>query len=316
MNGSVSAIIPTYNGAAWVGEALASVVAQSRMPLELIVVDDASTDDTLAIVERETAKAPFPVAIERLARNSGGPALPLNVALGRIRGDYVAVLDQDDVWLSDKLRLECGLLDEYPDCGFAFGLSADLNAPEVMLQQASLLTDLNPDRLPERSARKLPGRLALRHLLERGNYVLGFPGFTFRRACIADRKQLDAALRIGADYDLLCWLCLQGPVAFDPRLHYLRRYHARNMSGAERAMLRDLNAVRKRYLALAPELVEEIGPGSPLWRDLEGRWRWPAPREWAGRFGQAGRRWAENWLPSGAYGALKRAYRGWRPRHD
>lgn len=109
---SVSVIIPCYNRAHTIGEAIASVRAQTRSPLELIVVDDASSDNSTEIAERAGAR------VIRLAKNSGN-ATARNVGIRAASGDAIASLDSDDYWEPHHLATVAGLLDAYPDAGVA-----------------------------------------------------------------------------------------------------------------------------------------------------------------------------------------------------
>src|SRR5436309_2618216 len=101
---SVSVIIPTYNGTAFVRGALESVWAQTMPPLEILVVDDASTDGTPSFVASLIAESPVPLRCLQLAQNSGGPARPMNLGIAQARGEFIAILDQDDIWLPHKLQ--------------------------------------------------------------------------------------------------------------------------------------------------------------------------------------------------------------------
>ena len=97
-----SVALATYNGARHLQEQLDSLARQTLLPSELVVRDDGSTDDTLAIVEAFARTAPFPVHAERNAVNLGWGPNFLSAALA-CQGDVVAFCDQDDVWLPGKL---------------------------------------------------------------------------------------------------------------------------------------------------------------------------------------------------------------------
>lgn len=98
----VSVIVPTYNAAEYLDAALAGVAAQSRPPDEVVVLDDASLDDTVAVAERW--EAVLPLTIVRLPQNVGlGAARRL--AIERSTGDLLALLDADDYWLPDHLEV-------------------------------------------------------------------------------------------------------------------------------------------------------------------------------------------------------------------
>jgi hypothetical protein len=96
----------TYNGARYVGAQLASVAEQTRAPGELVVCDDCSTDETAAIVREFASRAPFPVRLHVNEQNLGSTK-NFERAVSLCGGELIALSDQDDVWLQDKLaRLE------------------------------------------------------------------------------------------------------------------------------------------------------------------------------------------------------------------
>ncbi len=105
----VSVIIPTYNRAAWVAEAAASVLAQTFRDFELLVVDDGSTDATLE------ALAPFAGRLILLKRRRNrGVAAARNLGIAAAQGEWLAFLDSDDLWLKDRLARQVAYLKEHP----------------------------------------------------------------------------------------------------------------------------------------------------------------------------------------------------------
>ena len=92
MNGSISVVIPTYNAARFLRETLESVCAQRRLPEEIVVVDDASTDATADTVRQFARGAPLPLHLQVLPKNSGGPSLPTNVGLESAKGEFIAAV--------------------------------------------------------------------------------------------------------------------------------------------------------------------------------------------------------------------------------
>ena len=110
----VSVIITTYNRAELLVEAIESVMAQTYVDYELIVADDASTDDTAQRVKTFGARVHYlPLA------HSGRPEVARNRAISQARGNYIAFLDDDDLWREDKLVRQVAALDT-SDAGFAF----------------------------------------------------------------------------------------------------------------------------------------------------------------------------------------------------
>jgi hypothetical protein len=93
----------TYNGAAYLAEQLQSIAAQDRLPDELVVCDDASTDDTAAIIRSFTSHAPFDVRVNVNEQNLGSTA-NFAKAVSLCRGEIVFLADQDDLWMPHKVR--------------------------------------------------------------------------------------------------------------------------------------------------------------------------------------------------------------------
>ena len=99
----LSVILANYNGARFLAETLASVAAQTRVPDELVVVDDASTDDSVGVIERAFTGATFPTRLIRHDRNRG-QAAGFNTGAAAVTGELVCLLDSDDLWLPRKLE--------------------------------------------------------------------------------------------------------------------------------------------------------------------------------------------------------------------
>jgi glycosyltransferase involved in cell wall biosynthesis len=110
MTDTISVIIPTYNSEKFISQALDSVFKQTRRPMEVLVVDDASTDGTCELVTALAQSAPVRLRLCRLSNNSGGPARPLNVGIGQATGALIATLDHDDLMLPEKLALQVACL--------------------------------------------------------------------------------------------------------------------------------------------------------------------------------------------------------------
>ncbi len=111
----VSVIIPAYNAGPYVGEAVASVLAQQVADLEVIVVDDASTDDTAQVVSAITDPR---VHLVRMAK--GGVGAARNKGMELARGQFIAFLDADDRWAAGKLNRQLAILQSEPEVGFVF----------------------------------------------------------------------------------------------------------------------------------------------------------------------------------------------------
>jgi hypothetical protein len=106
---TVSVVMATYNGADFLAEQLKSLAAQSRLPDELVVSDDGSSDATRDIVDRFADHAPFPVVVRQNLQRLGYGENFLSAA-GLATGDYIAFCDQDDVWRPNKIAVSLAQL--------------------------------------------------------------------------------------------------------------------------------------------------------------------------------------------------------------
>lgn len=124
----VSTIIPTFNRSQFVCEAIDSVLAQSHPVDEIIVIDDGSTDDT-----QEKLNS-YLDTIKYIKQPNGGPGAARNRGLKEATGDIIALLDSDDLWVSNKIEVQLRFFREHPKIDFLFGNMAsytDSNAPEI-----------------------------------------------------------------------------------------------------------------------------------------------------------------------------------------
>ena len=107
----VSVVIPAYRCSATIGAAIKSVLAQTRLPDEIIVVDDGSPDDL------DAALVPFEGRIRLLRKSNGGAASARNMGIDACTGDFVAFLDSDDLWHPGKLASQLAVFQKHPQVG-------------------------------------------------------------------------------------------------------------------------------------------------------------------------------------------------------
>ena len=113
MNTTVTVVIPVHNGASTIAAALDSALHQTRKPTEIIVVDDASTDATVEMVERTMSNSPIPVRLLSATTNQG-PSVARNLGWDAASGDLIAFLDADDVWHPQKLEIQVPIMESTP----------------------------------------------------------------------------------------------------------------------------------------------------------------------------------------------------------
>lgn len=114
-----SVIIPCHNSQEYIASAIKSVVEQTLQEWELLVVDDASEDDTSLIVQ-DFLKKDERIKYVKLDIPSGSPAMPRNEGVKCAKGRYIAFLDSDDVWLPNKLEHQLSMFEKYKDMAICF----------------------------------------------------------------------------------------------------------------------------------------------------------------------------------------------------
>ncbi len=181
----VSVIIPTFNRAGFLRESLTSVLAQTRPPLEVIVVDDGSSDETPAVVQG------FGRDVVYVRKDNGGKAAAINLALPRARGDYLWFFDDDDVALPDSIERRLGVLLARPELGWIFS--------------AYYFGVTGPNGEIVRGARKWLTVSSSRAVWVRLLMECFFPlqGCLVRRECFAEIGNFDESLWRSQDYDML-----------------------------------------------------------------------------------------------------------------
>ena len=121
----VSVIIPVYNGEKYLAEAIESVLAQTYRPIEVIVVDDGSTDGSADVAK---GFVPF---VQYCFQPNGGTGAARNLGIDLALGSFFAFLDADDVWVKDKLTLQMATFDANPDVDIVFGHVQQFHSPEL-----------------------------------------------------------------------------------------------------------------------------------------------------------------------------------------
>jgi glycosyltransferase involved in cell wall biosynthesis len=121
----ISCIVPVYNGERYLREALDSIFAQTYRPLEVIIADDGSTDDTAAIASS------YGDRVRYLLQPNAGTAAACNLGLTAAQGDFVAFLAADDLWHPEKLSLQISRFETRPDLDFCVAYVQNFWIPEL-----------------------------------------------------------------------------------------------------------------------------------------------------------------------------------------
>ena len=226
----VSVIIPTYNRAPYIAEAIRSVQAQTRRDVEIIVADDGSTDNTPDIVSQ------FGQGVTYLQLpHRGQPAATRNAGLRAGEGEYVAFLDSDDLFLPGKLALQLAAFEQHPEAGLAYSNGYFFrDDPQVP-------TGRTLDGMPT------PTGDALADLL-RGNFLTS-PVVLIRHDCLDIVGLFDERPEFFAveDYDLWLRIAAHFPFVYAPGDVAAIRRHGESIS-------RDVASLRSRALVVLAKL--------------------------------------------------------------
>lgn len=124
----VTVILPVFNGEAFIADAINSVLSQKYLPLEIIVIDDGSTDKTQQVVSA------FGDRIKYIKKENGGPASARNKGLEFANGELIAFIDADDLWSNDKLRLQLKIFAVKQDLDIVIGYTQVIKMTKKVTQ--------------------------------------------------------------------------------------------------------------------------------------------------------------------------------------
>jgi teichuronic acid biosynthesis glycosyltransferase TuaG len=239
----------THDGGRFLRPAIDSVLSQTHRAIELIVVDDCSSDDTAQIVESYLRSDPDRVRLLRKTVREG-PCKARNQALDLARGPLICWLDQDDVWLPTKVAEQAQLLAERPDVGLLYSYFDAFDSDSgATIAWGDSRRDFEGDVLAE--------------LFVIGCFI-GSITVMFRRSALERRhiRLRERDFSLGDDYYLWLTIALDWQVARIPRVLARYRRHTGNES-ARMAAAQNVDAWRvdllREFLAEYPEANERLG---------------------------------------------------------
>jgi glycosyltransferase involved in cell wall biosynthesis len=249
---SVAVIIPVYR-AAFLTDALQSVFNQTRVPDEVIVIDDGSPDHQLL----NAALRAYGSRLKLIRQSNAGAAAARNAGLRATAADFVAFLDADDRWLPDFLERQLALLASNPNLDLVYADATVIgDTPDV----GTTFMTMCPSR----------GEVTLRSLLAQECNILTST-VVVRRRVVAAAGYFDVALRRGQDFDLWLRLVSRGArVDYRDAVLAVRRLHGHNLSGTRLNELERALHVFSKAIAVLPLTTDERATASDRVRALEG----------------------------------------------
>ena len=245
----VSVIIPTYNCARYLPEAIDSVLAQTYRDCEIIVVDDGSTDDTPDVLAR------YGEAILVIRQPNQGRGAARNAGIVAASGDYIAFLDADDLWLPQKLERQMALFEARPQIGWVYS-------------DYRLLAESGPDTqtfFDRAGLRPPPEGCILPELLS--GCITSTITVMARASCFQRVGLFDHSLTRAQDYDMWIRLATQFDAACVDEPLALYRQHSGQVTEQTRPCLIEYHTwrmyrkfMREQYPSLSRDSRREAGP--------------------------------------------------------
>lgn len=247
----VSIVIPCFNGEGYLGKAIESCLAQDYPDVEIIVVDDGSSDGSVALARAYEGIVCLPQANQGVsaARNNG---------IAAATGDFIVFLDHDDELTPDALRIGVSLLEARPELSFAFGLRQTIDAEGQVLAE--------PEEAPEEGL-----------LTYTGAFHAGFPVppslALFRTAAVRESGGFDTSMHIGEDYDFFLRVLRVAPAWRHGAIVTHYRRHGSNVSQQKASALTAVLAVldaQAPHVAGDPAKEAKLRAGRRAWKRLFG----------------------------------------------
>jgi glycosyltransferase involved in cell wall biosynthesis len=241
---TVSAIIPVYNCAKYIGKSIESVLAQTNRPHEIIVVDDGSTDGTYEALN------PYLDSIIYVYQKNAGEPAARNTGIRHSSGEYIAFLDADDLWLPDKLQLQMDYFAAHPECSLVYTDMATFNENGILVKSVRAFR-----------GRVYHGGRIFPYVFQ--ETLFGSGSVVFRKDCCEKAGYFDESFLIGCDYEM--WLRMSRHFEFGyvdkPLLMYRQHQemNSRTLGTVPQNGMPWLAKVLNRILELHPEIRSELG---------------------------------------------------------
>lgn len=230
----VSVIIPCYNRERFIGATIDSVLGQTWSNVELIVVDDGCTDGSRKVLE---SYGPRLTILEHPGRANKGQSAAINLGLRHSSGDYLAILDSDDLFAPDKIEKQVNFLERNPEFGLVYAncISIDENGAELhRMYHPGHQTPSRPEQVLEDCCYNVPSNSL------------------FRRAVYEKVGLLDEKLRAAQDHDFAIRIAEVTRIGYIDECLWNYRRHGASISRTRtverwRNGFKILDAARKRY---------------------------------------------------------------------
>lgn len=251
----VTVIIPNYNYAQYLGLRLETVLGQSRLPDEIIILDDASADNSLQVIEDYTDKKNIDVIVIKNKENSGNVFLQWKKGLERATGDLVWIAEADDYCDQDFLHRMCAELRD-PAISLAFcnsimvdefGASHGASYSEYYLTHFSDYFETGFHK---------NGVTFVNEVMTRRNAVMNASAVVFRRVSAVNAIEKLGKLKLSGDWLFWIELCMTGDISYTKDSYNYHRRHRKSVLGRA---LEEKSEILREMLVLLDEITDEYG---------------------------------------------------------
>ena len=237
----VSAIIPTYNRAEYICQAIDSALEQGYDNLEIIVVDDGSTDETHNLLTRYESR------IKYIYQQNQGEAVARNTAIEASTGEYIALLDSDDLWLPGKLTRQMDFILAHPDVG--------------MVASHAIAIDQNGRALSDAPLCPFQGEGWVSLETNVLHSPLPVDTLIIRRDCLPTPVPFTPGVRFGADWEMCLRVGARHPIWFIAQTLAAVRVHENNVM-APLANQQQVDLKLQSRMGVIERIFPEL-PGDP-----------------------------------------------------
>lgn len=229
----ISVVIPAFNAIDFIGQAIDSIYNQGCNSLEVIVVDDGSTDGTSTAVRKL-----YP-SVRIIEQKNSGPSGARNTGIKKAKGEFIAFLDADDVWVKGTFQSRIQALKNIGGLGLVasdmaeINFDGDLMVPSMLARHGMLKT------IKEFKGKPIPYALSMllkKNFIPTGTVVVN-------KKIIENIGYFREDIRFGEDLDLWARIAYSYPIVCLPEVHMLRRIHEKNTTRNNHPMLKDLSRV-------------------------------------------------------------------------
>ena len=236
----ISVVISTYNCADYIESTIKSVINQKYKNIEILIVDDDSTDETKYKIN-ELSKSDPRIKLFFL-EHSGSPARTRNYGISKSSGDFIAFLDGDDIWTSDKLNIQISKLIADPPSVLVYSMSVTFGEVSIFSPFYEVLPLLWKRGITRKDLISNGNSITNSTVMVRSEILKEVGGF-----------DEDSDLKFVEDYDLWLRLGEKGKFLFIPRIHAYYRIHSNQSSGSWNIKQSNLKSLaKKRNLSLPP----------------------------------------------------------------